>query len=232
VPAVTVQNNFQQAPLVSVITPAFNAAGTLLRAYRSIVAQSCTDWEYILVDDGSSDNTAEIIAESQDPRVRSVVRIANGGSGAALNAGVRHASGSYLAFLDADDEFLPTHLEAHIAVMEREPNIDLLWGGVDLVVKEEEQAWIPDLVRGYGFIHASQCTVQGTLFVRSHVLNTVQFSEDRDIWYQDFDFVRRVESASFECRQFHLPTYRYHRDSGQSVIDRVKTRWGVENPRA
>ena len=183
------------------------------------------DWEYIVVDDGSADQTAEIAYGFGDPRVRTLVRIANSGTGAALNAGVRQATGRYLAFLDADDEFLPEHLAAHVKVMEDEPKIDLLWGGIELVVKEESQAWVPDLDRGQGLIHVGECVVQGTLFVRRPVCDAVLYSEDRSVWYQDFEFMQRVKAAGFNVQRFRLPTYRYYRDSGSSQMDRAKANW-------
>lgn len=214
----------QLFPWVSVITPAFNAAATLPRAFRSLQVQTFDDWEYIVVDDGSADDTARVAGQFSDARLRPVIRTTNRGPGAALNAGIARARGRYLAFLDADDEFLPTHLASHVLRMENELSVDLLWGGIELVVKDEEQAWVPDVLRGQGYVHATECIVQGTLFIRRHVFDSMSFSEDRCVWYQDFDFVRRAESAQFGCRRFDLPTYRYYRDSGNSLVDRVKTK--------
>jgi GT2 family glycosyltransferase len=108
---------------------------------------------------------------------------------------------------------------------------DLLWGGIELVVGDEEQAWVPDVSRGHGYVHATECIVQGTLFIRRHVFDSMTFSEDRCVWYQDFDFVRRAESASFECRRFELPTYRYYRDSGNSLVDLAKADMAVAGTR-
>ena len=212
-------------PLISVITPAFNAAKTIVRAYDSLLSQTFRDWEYIVVDDGSGDGTEGMVRQFHDARVRKLTRIANSGTGAALNAGARQATGRYLAFLDADDEFLPTHLAEHVEIMERDAGIDLMWGGVELVIKDESQAWIPDLVRGLGLIHVSECVVQGTIFVRRAVFDAVAYSEDRSIWYQDFDFVQRVRAANYRVERFHSPTYRYYRNSGSSQIDRAKATW-------
>jgi len=215
--------SFSKTPWVSVVTPAFNAATTLPRAFRSLQSQTFGQWEYIVVDDGSTDHTAKAIGGFTDARLRPVIRTVNRGPGAALNAGISRARGRYLAFLDADDEFLPTHLASHVLQMENQPRIDLLWGGIELIVKHDGQAWVPDVARGHGYVHATECIVQGTLFIRRHVFACMSFSEDRRVWYQDFDFVRRAESALFDCRRFHLPTYRYYRDSGHSLVDRVKT---------
>ena len=211
-------------PKVSVITPAFNAAGTLRRAYESLHRQTCPDWEYIIVDDGSTDSTPDVVGEFlQDERVRTV-RIGNSGTGAALNAGTALASGEFIAFLDADDEYLPDHLESHAAVLGENPEVDLLWGGTEVVAENPEDAYVPDIVKGHGVIHASECVVQGTLFGRRYVFQAVQYSEDRSIWWQDYEFYVRA-SAQFGAQRFLRPTYRYYRNSGSSTIDRVKARW-------
>jgi glycosyltransferase involved in cell wall biosynthesis len=209
---------------VSVITPAFNARRTLLRAYESLRAQTCQDWEHIIVDDGSTDDTPALIRElAGDERVRSI-RIANSGTGAALNAGTALATGEFIGFLDADDEYLHNHLEAHLAVLAENPGIDLLWGGAEVITEDPNDAFVPDIVNGHGVIHASECVVQGTLFGRRGVFVSVRYSEDRSIWFQDYDFYVRA-CAHFTVQQFHLPTYRYYRNSGGSTIDRVKATW-------
>ena len=96
-------------PMVSVIMPTFNRADTIQRSIRSVQAQSFTDWELIVVDDGSTDNTVALI-EGCDPRLK-ILRQENQGAVGARNAGLRASAGSYIAFLDSDDEWLPHHLE-------------------------------------------------------------------------------------------------------------------------
>ena len=180
-------------------------------------AQTFADWEYIVIDDGSTDETPDVVAGFPN-----VIRNANRGSGAALNTGIARATGRFVAFLDADDEYLPNHLETHLSLLQSEPGIDLLWGGIELVCDDEYQALVPDVRRGRGLIHARECVVQGTLFVRRRVFESIRFSEDRSVWYYDFDFVRKVETAGFVCRRFDMPTYRYYRNSGHSLVDRAK----------
>ena len=106
---------------VSVIIPAWRAAGTIERALRSVAAQSVRPREAVVVDDGSDDGTFEA-AKACRPFMGDigliVVRQANAGAGAARNRAIRESRGDILAFLDADDEWLPTHLERSLAVME------------------------------------------------------------------------------------------------------------------
>ncbi|WP_298129159.1 glycosyltransferase, partial [Micropruina sp.] len=99
-------------PLVSVIVPVRDGERHLRQALESIVAQTLTDLEVIVVDDGSRDATPAIIAEfaARDPRVRGLPGPATGSAGDARNAGLAVATGDYLAFWDADDQFGPTLL--------------------------------------------------------------------------------------------------------------------------
>lgn len=106
-------------PLVSVIMPTFNRADTIRRAIRSVQAQTFTDWELIVVDDGSTDNTVALI-EGCDPRLK-LIRQENQGTAGARNAGLRASAGAYIAFLDSDDEWLPHHLELCVSFLEAFP---------------------------------------------------------------------------------------------------------------
>ena len=100
--------------LVSVILPTFNRAGTLPRAITSVLSQSYRDLELLIVDDGGSDNTAEIVEGIGDPRIRYVVMEKNGGASSARNAGLRLAKGQFIAFQDSDDEWLAGKLERQV----------------------------------------------------------------------------------------------------------------------
>jgi len=102
---------------VSVIIPAYRAAGTIVRALKSVAQQTCKPAEVIVVDDGSDDGTAEV-ARGSAGRLAGIQLLVftqgNFGAGAARNRAVRESSGRYLAFLDADDEWLPEKLEASL----------------------------------------------------------------------------------------------------------------------
>jgi glycosyltransferase involved in cell wall biosynthesis len=107
------------APLVSVVTPVFNAAATLAATVASVRAQSLADWELLLVDDASTDGSlglARALAAA-DPRIRVLAREANGGAAAARNAAIRAARGRLVAFLDADDRWHPEKLARQTAFM-------------------------------------------------------------------------------------------------------------------
>lgn len=96
-------------PLVSIMMPAFNAEKFIEEAIASVLAQTAVAWELVVVDDGSVDATARLVAAFDDPRIR-LVQQQNGGEAAARNTALRHLRGTYVAFLDADDLYLPQHL--------------------------------------------------------------------------------------------------------------------------
>jgi glycosyltransferase involved in cell wall biosynthesis len=117
------------APTISIITPAFNAADFLAETVGSALAQTCTDFELLLVDDGSTDNTLSIAREweRRDPRVRVLTR-AHGGPAAARNTAIAHARGAFLALLDSDDVWLPSFLEAQMTVFRDWRSCDVVTG--------------------------------------------------------------------------------------------------------
>src|SRR5690606_27199889 len=95
-------------PLISVIIPAYNAEATIVEAVESVLAQTYRPLEVLIIDDGSSDATAALI-ENKYESVR-VIRQSNAGPSAARNHGIREAKGAWVAFLDADDRWLPEKL--------------------------------------------------------------------------------------------------------------------------
>ncbi|HMA53239.1 MAG TPA: glycosyltransferase family A protein, partial [Acidobacteriota bacterium] len=112
-------------PRVTVVIPLYNKAPYIAAAVRSVLAQTFTDFEVIVVDDGSLDDGAEVVDRFDDPRLR-LVRQENQGESAARNKGVTLAASELLAFLDADDEWTPSHLEVLLRLADRFPGAGLL----------------------------------------------------------------------------------------------------------
>jgi glycosyltransferase involved in cell wall biosynthesis len=103
--------------LISIVVPVYNKARSVERSLASIAAQTHRDFEVIVVDDGSTDGSSDVVAAFPDPRFR-VVRQANAGPGAARNHGLSLAKGEVVAFLDADDEWMPEYLERNLAALQ------------------------------------------------------------------------------------------------------------------
>ena len=116
-------------PLVSVVMPAFNAAGYIDTAITSVLNQTLTNLELLVVDDGSSDETAAVVARraAEDERV-TLFRQANAGPGPARNTGFGAARGRFFAFLDSDDAWTPAFLERQVALLESRPDVDVVFG--------------------------------------------------------------------------------------------------------
>ena len=121
-------------PKVSVVIPAYNRAYVVGRAIRSVVAQTFREWELIVVDDGSADDTERVVEAFPDPRIRYIRHDRNRGPSAALNTGIRAARGVWVSFLDSDDEWLPGKLASEVALFESAgKRIGLVYTGKMLV---------------------------------------------------------------------------------------------------
>lgn len=105
--------------LVSIITPSYNTGKFIGKTIESVLSQTYTNWEMIIVDDCSSDNTDEIVATYKDSRIRYFKNKKNSGAAVSRNFALREAKGKWIAFLDSDDLWLPEKLEKQIAFMEK-----------------------------------------------------------------------------------------------------------------
>jgi glycosyltransferase involved in cell wall biosynthesis len=103
--------------LISVIMPAYNVQDYIGDSVRSVLAQTYTDWELVIVDDCSADSTVDVISSFDDPRIRLFVNEKNSGAAASRNRALREAKGRYMAFLDADDIWAPEKLEKQLSFM-------------------------------------------------------------------------------------------------------------------
>lgn len=108
-----------EQPLVSVIMPAYNAEKYIKQSIASVISQSYSNWELLITDDRSTDETQRIVEKygSKDPRIKLFISAKNGGAGVARNNSIKQANGRFIAFLDADDQWLPDKLTKQIDFM-------------------------------------------------------------------------------------------------------------------
>src|SRR2546423_1634887 len=120
--------NAAQAPVVSVVIPTFNYGHFIGETLRSVQGQTLQQWECIVVDDGSTDNTAAVVGEisARDPRVK-YLRQEKRGQQAAKNAGARRAIGQYVQFLDSDDLIEPEKLQYQAAYLDAHQDVDVIY---------------------------------------------------------------------------------------------------------
>ncbi len=142
-------------PLVSVIMPAYNAEAFIGESIRSVQAQTWQQWELVVIDDGSTDKTAQVIQEAgkEDVRIKYVWQ-ANGRQGKARNLGLKVASGKIIAFLDADDLWYPHHLSTQLSQLIAQ-DVDLVFSGADLFPINKDR--YPETIGGnLIFLHGQQ----------------------------------------------------------------------------
>lgn len=123
------------SPLVSIILPTYNRAQFLPEAMSAIRAQSWTDWELVVVDDGSSDQTRSMVSEltADLPQPAKYIYQENQGAYAARNVGLTHSTGKYIAFYDSDDLWRPNHLQDCVLALEQHPDVDWVYGACRVV---------------------------------------------------------------------------------------------------
>ena len=126
-------------PRVSVVIPAYNHARFLPDALESVLAQTFRDFEVLVVDDGSTDNTGEVVAAFA-PRVR-YIHQHNGGPSRARNTGIRHTTGEYVAFLDADDTWMPEKLALQVGYLDTHPDAGLVFTKVMVTTEAGQQLY-------------------------------------------------------------------------------------------
>ena len=141
---------------VSIIVPTYNRAKTLGRAIESILKQTYTDYEIIIVDDASTDNTREVVEQIEDERIRYIRLEQNQGAGHARNEGIRMSRYDYIAFLDSDDEWMPAKLELQMKKMtEAAEDVGLVY--CRMRTEEQDTIWPP-------YEWADAVTLAGDLF--------------------------------------------------------------------
>lgn len=131
---------------VSVIIPTYNRAHVIARAVQSVLEQTYANFELLVVDDGSTDDTKQIIEYAEDDRIRYICLEKNGGASHARNVGIQMAECEYIAFLDSDDEWMPEKLERQMQIMRQAPEtVGLVYCRMSGVNRKGEVSFCPDL---------------------------------------------------------------------------------------
>ncbi len=234
----TIQKGQTASPLISIIIPFYNRQAFLAEAVESVIGQTFSDWELLLVDDGSTDNSAAIAQKFAD-RYPAKIRLLqysdkrNKGASAARNLGARHAAGEYLTFLDSDDVFFPYTLEKEMEGFELHPEADAVCGTamvwyswlkkkgvwnkdfkIDLVLETQRLYEAPEL-----FLHNLNASgrkphFNATLLKRSFVDRIGAFEEEFKSVGEDQALWAKVSlHGSIFVLNDSLAKYRQHPDS-------------------
>ncbi len=212
-------------PKVTVIIPTYNAIAYLPSTVDSVIQQTFTDFEVLIVDDGSTDETVEWVSKLVDPRVR-LISQANQGVAVARNQGIASAQGEYVAFLDADDLWEPTKLEKQVKCLDENPQVGLVNTSI---VNIDEQG------KPLGAVNASD--VEGNVLkyiveenlilcgsapmVRRSCLEAVQGFDQQLMSAEDWDlWIRLSARYDFAVVREPLVLYRQHLNSKSNNIER------------
>jgi glycosyltransferase involved in cell wall biosynthesis len=216
-------------PLVSVVIPTYNRAKEIGPSLESIQAQTYPHWEVFVVDDGSNDNTAEVVKQftAKDSRIHFIQHEHNRGAQAARNTGIKTAKGEWIAFLDSDDRWLPKSLALRLAVAERE-NV-LVVHSAGYLQKEGAyctQYYIP---AWSGLIYHKVLTREGPMFqallVKKEALEKIGYLDENIRAFQEWDTSIRL-AKYFEFGFEPQPTFVYDLRSSDA-ISRDLVRGGV-----
>jgi teichuronic acid biosynthesis glycosyltransferase TuaG len=218
-------------PAVSVITPAYNAVAFIGQTIESVRAQTFEDWELVIVDDGSTDGTTDLIEEYQDRdgRIR-LLHQANAGPSAARNHAMREARGEFFAFLDSDDTWDPEYLARQLALFSEYPDTHLVTGVARYRGGPHDGRPMRTPVEGYPVLTLRDIIADDTaVFImtvfRRLVFETIGGLDEAQWRSEDYDFWLRAATAGFVFRRNPLPLgyYRVRQGSlSQNTVDMLR----------
>lgn len=204
----------QARPVVTVLIPTYNRAQLLPRTLDSVLAQTFADFEVLIVDDGSTDDTTAVVARCADKRVKYLRQQMNAGVGAARNRGLREARGEFVAFLDSDDEWMPENLARQVTQFRGLPDdVGLSYTGVETVFDDgavtvdrpEHRGDVYDKMLLRNVIHGGGSNA----VIRRNVIATVGFFDEGMPAIEDYDYWLRI-TRFFKVDFIDEPLIRYH----------------------
>lgn len=207
-----------EPPLVSVVMAAYNREHCVAEAIKSVLNQTYTHFELLVVDDGSEDGTAEVVKAFMDPRVRLIELKANSGLSAARNAGFRSASGEIIAYLDSDNTWDRRFIAANVGAMARLPDADAIYSGVLMYYGGSPTPF------GMRYGHFNRALLENRNFIDSNVIvhrrsliSKVGGYDEGVRRYVDHDFMLR---SAFRAQIYSVPFLmcHYYYDKVQNTI--------------
>jgi glycosyltransferase involved in cell wall biosynthesis len=219
-------------PLFSVVIPLYNKRPFIRRAVDSVLGQTFTDFELIVIDDGSTDGSHEVLADIADPRFR-LVRQANAGVGAARNAGIREAAGQWVAFLDGDDKWMPWHLAELKRVSGRFPDSGLISSGC---IELHADAELPGLQKNgqvhrvdyfreagknVGFLNSSSSAIRREILDLAGGFGSGRLGEDLEYWARIALHHPVATSTTISCIYFRATGGAMETLANQPVMSRI-----------
>jgi glycosyltransferase involved in cell wall biosynthesis len=192
-------------PQVTVLMPVYNAKRFLGPAIRSVLAQTFVHFELLIVDDGSTDDTEQIIRSFPDGRIRVLSNRTNIGLIKSLNRGIGEAQGKYIARLDADDLCLPTRLADQVDVLESQNDVGLVASWTEVIDEDDRTKgfgrWCLSPEAIYYVLHFRQCLTHSSVMFRTGLARELGGYSEQAIRTEDFDLWHRFSKV---CRIIQL----------------------------
>jgi glycosyltransferase involved in cell wall biosynthesis len=186
-------------PIVSVIIPAYNRSFTIARAVESALAQTFQDLEVIVVDDGSSDTTRNIVQSIPDDRLRLICHATNLGAAAARNTGMKASQAKYIAWLDSDDEWLPEKLQTQLdAFQHAAPDVKACYSAHERIEQGCMRIHLPRQNDRKKLFLGCDLGPGTTLLFERTVLDEVGYLDESLVRYEDWDWLLRY------CSRYRL----------------------------
>jgi glycosyltransferase involved in cell wall biosynthesis len=212
-------------PRVSVVIPCYNQARFLPDAVASVVAQTFSAWELIVVNDGSPDNTSEVatalITRYPDRRIQ-LIEKQNGGLGDARNDGIGKGVGEYFLPLDADDCIAPSFLAKAVAVMDAAPGVGFVYSHIQHFGERDDFYYLPEF-DAETIVHTDNVACVCSLVRRTAWKQVGGYRVLRDDGYEDWDFWVGCIEQGWRGHRIPEPLFRY-RKHGSSMVSRANTR--------
>lgn len=191
-------------PCVSVVMPTYNAASFVRETIDSVLAQNFRDFEFLIVDDASKDETVNVVGSYSDPRIRLLQQPVNSGTAAAVNLGYEAAQGEYIAHIDHDDIALKDRLQAQLGFLRKNPKIMILGGGMQAFGAAEATISMPpdDATIKANLLSGTSNINNPTVMMRSALIKEAGLRLDPALsWACDWNFwveamLRRVKFAN------------------------------------
>ncbi len=200
---------------VCVVMPVYNGAGTIRRAIRSLQLQTYANWACVIVDDGSTDDTAAILDRIEDPRFRIIHLEANRGRGYARKTAIANADGEYLAYLDADDFIHPDKLRLQIERFRSDPELDLVGCGALMLDRRLQPLNRSANTRSIKALYRdgdSLPTVMAAVMVRTELARNIEYNTALDVG-EDIDYFSRYLDGRYYA---NIPDAMYYYDLGMT----------------
>lgn len=191
-------------PKVTILMSVYNGEKYLGEAIDGILNQTFKDFEFLIINDGSTDSTAEILQSYQDPRIKIINNEKNMGLTKSLNKGLKIAKGEYIARQDGDDVSLPTRLEEQISFLDKNKEVGLLGTAWYIIDENSQEIRISKPTDGKYVVHF-MC--HGTALIRKDCLKKVGLYREVFEYAQDYDLWLRI-ADEFEVRNIRKPLYK------------------------